>query len=385
MKAAKLHFGFKVIIIAVSLFLFWHYISAWPWFILLGIATVAYRLFKHKQLKTRSPVYLLAASLALSVSVAEITLRAMGKNSGYKERTKNRVSQILFTSYRSAFNYNNSLFKYRPNQRNCGFKTAEFNYFKPANSFGYVDYEWPLQKTAKPRYLFFGDSFTEGVGAPLDSSYVAILRKLNADSIQMYNAGIGGSDPCSEHMLFKKEIMPLYQPDRIYVAINQSDIFDIMQYGGLERFTDNGEVQPRKGPWWEGLYARAYLIRLFVHQYRGLDWQFNTPQQAQLEEQQAYKKLETCMDAFHVLASRNGVECFFIFHPLRFEVASQSLITAPLLAYAKQKGYHTVNILDTFIANGMNAENANKYFWPLDGHHNSAGYRLFAEGLLQTL
>lgn len=385
MKVPKLHSGFKVIIIAISTFLFWHFISAWPWFILLAIAMLAYRAFKNKQLQTLTPIYLLLASLVLSICFAEITLRAMGKNSSYKERSKNIVAQVLFTSYSSAFQYNNALLKYRPGQRNCGTSTTEFNYFKPANALGYVDGEWPVNKTSKPRYFFFGDSFTEGVGAPMDSSYVAILRKLTADTIQMYNAGIGGSDPCSEYMLLKKEIMPVYKPHRIYVAINQSDVFDVMLYGGLERFGDNGQVHLRQWPWWEGLYGQSYLIRLFIHQYRGLNWQFHTPQQAQAEQQLAITKMQACIDSFQSLTQQNGMECIFIFHPLRYEVTANTLTTAPLIAYASAKGYTTVNILDAFINKGVNTTNIHQYFWPIDGHNNSEGYRVIAEGLLETI
>jgi hypothetical protein len=183
-------------------------------------------------------------------------------------------------------------------------------------------------------------------------------------------------------MLFQKKILA-YKPDRVYVAINASDIFyEVIVRGGWERFQPDGTVQASKGPRWQWLYSKSFLFRLFIHQGMRLNWVFLSNDEVATESKKAIAKIEDCLTAFEQLCRQNHIRCIFIFHPREDELLSNSLSTVDLLNYAKSKNYEAVNMLDVFKTYGIDSTNVHTYFWKNDGHYTNAGYRVFAQGLL---
>ncbi len=77
-------------------------------------------------------------------------------------------------------------------------ETEEFSYpLHSINSLGLFDSE----KDIKAKIIILGDSFTQGLGAPPDSSFPFILEKLIKQPI--LNAGLSGSNPIFENNLLK--------------------------------------------------------------------------------------------------------------------------------------------------------------------------------------
>src|SRR5690606_15926401 len=81
-------------------------------------------------------------------------------------------------------------------------------YKRQTNSLGYSDIEWNIKKdTNEIRILCIGDSFTEGDGTPIDSTYVKLLEenfhKNGYTNVNIMNAGKCGSDPFFGYMNYK--------------------------------------------------------------------------------------------------------------------------------------------------------------------------------------
>ena len=116
----------------------------------------------------------------------------------------------------------------------------EYRYPRIINSWGVSDKEWDLDiAEGKIRILYIGDSFTQGDGAPADSTYPVFLEPLllkDSLNVEVMNAGVCGSDPYFELNLFKYKLAP-FNPDVLIFSISRPDFTqDIAVRGGLERF-----------------------------------------------------------------------------------------------------------------------------------------------------
>lgn len=81
----------------------------------------------------------------------------------------------------------------------------------------------------KYKIVFLGDSFVEGEGAPDDSTLVALLNLKSRDkNINVYNAGISGTNPISAISLYKNILEPLQLGEKkVILAICFNDVKDI--------------------------------------------------------------------------------------------------------------------------------------------------------------
>jgi lysophospholipase L1-like esterase len=117
-----------------------------------------------------------------------------------------------------------------------------------------------------------------------------------------------------------------------------------------------------------------------------LDWMFLTQEQSIVQRREALEKLKGCMQQFQTLATAKGATLVFLFHPTINDIkAGEMMSTKALLQYANEKGYHTVNALDEFVNAGINENNIGDFFWLQDGHNNSRGYKIIAEGIAKAL
>lgn len=370
-------------------------VSAWPFYLLLGVGWLLYSAATKRRLPSfvrpfKNNWGLAILSFFVWLSIAEIALRFYGKYATAAEQAEVPLLRYGFILYQSPYlpHDQNGLMVYSPNlpPRPSSFSNAEFNYPKPTNSLGLMDREWNRARTKQHRFVFLGDSYTEGVGSAFDSSFVNHFERMAGDSIEMLNAGIASSDPFFEYALFQKRIVDEYKPDRIYVTINATDITDVMTRGGMERFQPDGTVRYKSGPWWELLYSVSVLARGSIHLLYDLDWMLLTKARAAEERKIATQKLETLLDTFQQMGNARGVKVYFVFHALFEDIKAGRLIaTEPLLNYARGKNYLTVNLLQTFIDHGVNEQNSTVYFWPIDGHYKNEGYQLMAKGLLRSL
>src|SRR5262249_26956836 len=85
-------------------------------------------------------------------------------------------------------------------------RRREFEHRRRANSLGLSEVEIPVRReSGEYRIVALGDSYTEGVGAPYESTWVRVMERtlrtrLPGRRVTAVNAGVAGSDPCLEYV-----------------------------------------------------------------------------------------------------------------------------------------------------------------------------------------
>jgi hypothetical protein len=143
--------------------------------------------------------------------------------------------------------------KYYILKRDHLLKSEEYKFMRVINSEGLADREHtPAKSVGEYRILALGDSLTEGDGAHADSTWLKFLeRNLKKYPIQrnltFMNAGVCGSDPFYSYVLLKDRLIR-YKPDLVLLALNASDLNDLLIRGGMERFLPDGSVKYKNPP-----------------------------------------------------------------------------------------------------------------------------------------
>jgi lysophospholipase L1-like esterase len=257
----------------------------------------------------------------------------------------------------------------------CG-QRKEFEHCRDFNEYGI-----PHSRSIDPwksSILFLGDSFTEGQGAPEDSTYVSeMYNKLNK-AYNCINGGLAGSDIFYEWALYKNKLAVL-QPKVIIFLINSTDIYDVMIRGGEERFDPNSK--PQGGPIWEPFYATSYIVRKVVITL-GYNWLLKSPKQTNKEYLAAIEKLRSKISDISLESSQAGIKTLFILHPSdvecrlnRYDFKEFPEIIYDIPLHLK------VNTLQGFTDNQL----CDKIYWKHDRHFNPKGYNILAEVVFNNL
>lgn len=229
-----------------------------------------------------------------------------------------------------------------------------------------------------------GDSFTESIGAPADSTYPALWQQLLPcqDSLAVLNAGVSGSDPFYAFILLQ-ELAKQYTIHSAVFLVNESDVIDCMWRGGEERFLPDGGVQFSRGPWWEPLYAFSMVFRLIIHDGCGIGWNLMRPEEEHRAKEIAVKTIANYFEQKIVpwCKARQIVPV---------------VVTHPFLPYLKQSStdYLLLQsavgavVLPTYYDLAIDAQQwpaPQKMYWPQDGHFNSSGYASVAHLIHQNV
>jgi len=320
--------------------------------------------------KTRINIRILLVSFFAGILLGELVLRKSGKYDSYSEQNGNL---FYHTVYGNPPSDKEELLK---------FFNKKFIDLNPDIDLGYDSNSIEVFKI-----LGIGDSFTEGVGAPNDSTWLKILeanlnKRKNFNQTKIINAGISGNDPFFEYCLFKEKFLA-FQPDLLIVSINSSDISETIIRGGMERFNPDYTISYRNGPWYEIIFGMSYLCRLFVFEALNYDWLFLTKEERALEERVAIHKIYLCLLEIGSLAKENKIECLFVFHPLIEEVVSGLNKFDNMIRLLSVKNKLQVLNMLLYYQNGvgMTSENVLDYYWKYDKHHNANGYKEFSNGV----
>jgi lysophospholipase L1-like esterase len=270
--------------------------------------------------------------------------------------------------------------------------SSEFSYSHSYNSLGLRGSEPAIKGSGHLLILALGDSFTEGIGTPADSTWPVLLQQFlhneyTDKDVVCINGGVNSSDPFTELLLLKR-VLKRYEPDLILLAVNSTDITDYIWRGGMERFQD-GKLKYRKGPLWEFVYQFSYLFRAIIHEWAGHNWMLLNEKQMQLLTAQAYEALtDLIREEFMPIAAETGAQVAVFIHPMRSEIEAGNPALQGWLAEFSQQEPDLTNIdlmkemQEYFLHNNSNAQD---YYWPIDLHHNSKGYELLAKLLKEQL
>ena len=350
-------------------------------FLLAGV----YLLLKKLQvgLKVRSAWVVLSLILVF----AELFLRLTGTFATYLEKKSGHYAS--YYKYRPQ----EALHKRKPGENITLSSPGEFSYDYSINSLGYNDIEWHTASTDSTfKILILGDSFTEGFGAPQDSSWVAQLRQLLAQhpfikarkNPVLFNAGISAADPYTNLYALQNELYQL-KPDLVVQVISNQDFDeDFLLRGGYERFTDDDRLSYQVKPKYEWLYAYSHLSRVFFHHIFG----YNQYLQKSLSEwgktHFRLQHLEALTKAYEQWADSTHTKCLLLFMDTdAYQIAHQSTFNWEdhLFVNSKHISIHSV-IPCMYEAYQKDSSHFYQYWWEDDGHHNSHGYGLMAKCVL---
>lgn len=329
-------------------------------------------------------VILLNSSLLLFFSAFEILIRSTGYLMTYHEKR--------YGYYKSYFDCDqqNWYRAWTPNNTHYLHNT-EFNYIRTTNSLGLSDTEPTLRTdTNEIRILTLGDSFTEGDGAPYDSSYPQLLKDIAAINypnakFTIINAGVSGSDPYYNYVMLKDRLIK-YKPDIVISVVMFDDLMDIYYRGDLKRFNSDGTVTFNSPPFAEHIAAVSAASRIFLFAYyqHGFVPRFKAQQifdNELLALQQLYSSLDN-------IGKENNFKIHLVLEPKLQECKQGGYKhdMLPLKSVADSLPYTSAtDLLAYYNSISATGEKGNLYYWPKDKHHNSTGYKLMAEGVFKGI
>lgn len=333
-------------------------------------------------LETKLKAWLLVISICIGFSVAEITMRKAGWLALYSENRNDFYNSYFLPLQDSGW------FHVLPPHHEMYLEGPEFKYYRKTNSLGYPDKEPTVEKQqGEIRLLTLGDSFTAGDGAPFDSSYPQLLVKMLAEryperKISLVNAGMFGSDPYFNYIALRENLLK-YKPDVVLETIAGGDLYDIYYHGNLGRFKPGGQIQFNQSPWWEPVYAISRVSRIYF-KIKGYG-ESMLPQWKQHEIFEAEKRdLKDLYIEYHNLADKHNFKVIVLLRPDREECESGAFFNKleDMAQYPKELDkVQVVNLLSYYKdTKQLKPEDFKRYYWPIDGHHNSKGYQLMAEG-----
>jgi lysophospholipase L1-like esterase len=314
----------------------------------------------------------------------ELALRGLGIHANYPERNGSH-------RYYSPYIYYNPTWYhlYNPNTTVTDRKT-EFTHERSINSIGLAEGEIPVAKAANEyRVIALGDSFTEGIGARYDETWVKVFERVTSRTsdgraVHALNAGISSSDPLFEYVLLRDRLAA-YRPDLIIAAVNNSDVTDVITRGGMERFRPDGTVRVDGGPAWEPLYAVSYITRHVMHDVLGYTWLLMTPSAFAEAQRAANGPLRAAIHAMAMTARTLGSQFAVVFFPTKYEVAAGAYDTAfgtLVEEFAASRDVETIDLLSIYTRDGtVTPANVDELYWPLDTHHDARGYAVMGQAI----
>lgn len=277
---------------------------------------------------------------------------------------------------------------YPPNwtETKIDINSDEYHYSHSYNSLGLRGTE-PSIDTALTNVVALGDSYTKGFGAPEDSTCVVLLEgKLNqgkgaVKKIQCINGGVSGSDPFAEFIVLE-DLLLKFNPKIVIVAVNATDIDDVVHSGGWERYSASNEIVLKSRPWWFPLYQCSFIARYIIHGPLHLNSRLLTDEQEKAESKIAIAKLQHCIaDDYLKLARKHHFKLVVVMSPMLRELDNSRFELQPLFdSLNNRPELVVVNLYEGFGHRMKDAGLQNKsLYWPIDGHNNAAGYNLWAE------
>lgn len=335
---------------------------------------------------------LFLATIIISLFLSEVTLKYIAKaNLTYAEKNgdffyNSRYTQPILQNFSKRYALKQNDVQISTNQPNsvAYLSKPEFTYKHIFNGLGLRDKEL-YTDTSIATIIGLGDSYTEGVGSPQDSTWLKLLegnikRLYPGKKLQTINAGVSGSDPIAEYLLLERKLMR-YNPKIVIVCVNYSDIADVIVRGGNERFAD-GTVKYSDGPWWEFFYSYSYVFRGIIHSFFNVNYLLLTDKQNETESKTAIEKIkESINTSYKNLAKKYSFKLVVVLHPLQFELEEKKFALEDLYSELnKDSTILTVNLYKEYLGVQKNRPlNFNDLYWQTDLHHNSNGYLLWAD------
>ena len=336
-------------------------------------------------------------SIFLFIVFFELILRLSGI---YKSNYEN-LTGIYLGQYRM---HRSNWFFTRFPQSTSNYSEYEYSYIRNNyNDLGHreINFSSFLADSSKYKVICLGDSFTEGAGAPADSTWVKRLEVLlNKTEIPrdyvLYNAGTCGSDVIFNNKILVEKLA-ISKPKMVIECVNSSDIYDIIFRGGKERFNADSTTTGKVGPSWEPLYKYSHVFRALVRTIGGYDSDLIKMDERENLIAMATKLISAQIQETALYCKKNGMQYILILQPTSL-IAYNPRITNASNSAATIKYKHFDDLVDTMLINKAylcnifqpmikfcSKNDATKYSWKEDRHFNSRGYTVMGDIIFQEL
>jgi hypothetical protein len=320
-------------------------------------------------------------SIFVFLLALEVLLRISNK---YETRSEHRSG---YYSYRYRVERPTWYYTNKPNTSRVK-KEQEWQYYNQYNEFGNREkrVSYYTNDTSTIKIVCLGDSFTEGDGAPYDSSWVRQferrLRANNKNKYSIYNAGACGSDVFYNHRILCDKLLAI-RPSIVIECLNSTDVSDVIWRGGAERFNADGTVSGKVGPSWELLYKYSHLFRagmaiLYKHNENLIH---ETDLMA--KEKNAASLIVNQIEKTAAFCSKQHIKYYLLLHPIPDELKRGSKQPVELIKQLRCKSYATslFHTLEQFYS----VNSLEKDYWIANKHYNSSGYKNMGNIIFEQL
>ncbi|HUH73281.1 MAG TPA: SGNH/GDSL hydrolase family protein [Chitinophagales bacterium] len=308
--------------------------------------------------------------LVYCLLLIEFGLRIIGINQTHIERKSGKYESLY------KFRPDKIIHKRTPNESFNLKSNGEFDFLFKTNSWGYSDGEWDTSNKKNLNILALGDSFTEGVGATQDSSWVAqISKKYSKRNIRWYNGGISASDPFTNFYNLQHELYQLKPDIVVQVLSNQDFDEDLLLRGGYERFKNN-QLKYQKAPYFEYVYAYSYIVRLLRNLITKKEYYISLEN---LKNNQSTYYFEQLVYLYNDWAQKNQTQVILVHYSTDYNyynVGNLSKIDSSRKVSDYLKIESVTSCYQESILNDL--DSFKSLWWKIDHHHTAQGYRLMS-------
>jgi lysophospholipase L1-like esterase len=277
--------------------------------------------------------------------------------------------------------------------------TNEFSYDYRHNSLGYRDVEHRQQKAdGSFRILGLGDSFTYGVGAAFEESFLYRLeKKLNERNgrhprVEIIKAGIPRFWPEAERMLLQ-HYGRQFSPDLVMVVFLPNDVIDTFEGMHATRVSKGGALRTGEaeqlGALGEWFYIHSHAARIILRKYVASRIEKNrrVPHWEDVYKPNGYherdwKGVEAEFDKMIALTRQMGANIVIIHIPQM--TPWDKTADYPPLRLSEWCERRKIPFIDVTPAMREAAQRGPIYF-AKDGHCNPEGYKVIAEAIYSEL
>jgi lysophospholipase L1-like esterase len=290
--------------------------------------------------------------------------------------------------------------KTRPLSRITGRNaTDEFSYDYRHNSFGFRDVEHQREKPKGVfRILGLGDSFTYGVGATFEESYLYRLEEMlnnrggGHPQIEIIKAGIPRFWPEPERLLLQ-HYGAQFLPNLVMVAFLPNDVIDTFEGMHAVRVTKDGFLRTREaeqlGEFGAWFYIHSHAARIFLRHYVASRIEKSHPASRPADvykpdgyHEKDWRNIETEFDKMIALARQMSANIVFIHIPQMAPWDETASYPANrLAAWCERRDVPFIDVLPAM----REAAKKHKIYYEKDGHCNSDGYHAIAEAIYAGL
>jgi hypothetical protein len=178
----------------------------------------------------------------------------------------------------------------------------------------------------------------------------------------------------------------IYRPVIVIIALNTTDIVDIITRGGIERFKNDGTVKYNTPPVWEKMYATSFVFRLVIHKLLQYNSVLIREGEYKRKQFNALGEIVKIINKFKQLAIEYNFNLLIVLHPQKYEVDIGSYDPEELNAILRDNKIEVLDLLKIYSnKNQINKKNAHEFYWPVDAHHNTKGYQIMGQEIAEKI